>query len=405
MVIIFFIILLILSAFFSGSETAFLSLNRHQIKKIEESNPYAASRIISVLSKPRQFLLTILTGNSLVNIAATSYATMIAVSYFGKNGIGVAICVMFVLILVFGEVLPKTFSYICAEQIAKAMVGPITFLIKVLTPIRKLLYLITDRLINKFGFIAPKDRHELSEDELKSLISIGHREGVIKESEKDMIYGVFDFKDLYAKDIMTPRIDIKALDFDEPHDSSIASAKRFKHSRLPVYRDSLDNIVGITHAKDILLCTDINIKDLLGSVYFVPESEKIHKLLSDLQKKSIQMAIVTDEYGATVGLVTMEDILEEIVGEIVDEYDKETELIVKLSENKYKINGMLRIEEANDRLGLKIESDKIDTMGGFVTLLLQKIPSEREEIAHQNVTFKILKMDKNRIKEIEITIT
>ena len=370
---------------------------------MEEKNTISSGRIVALLSRPRRLLFTILTGNTLVNIAASSCATIISISLFGAKGIGIAIGFMLFVLLIFGEVLPKTYAYIFAEKFSQAVAYPLGIITKILAPPRKLLYLITDTVIKRLGFIAPKDTSEITIEEIKSLIKIGHREGVVKEIEKEMIYGVFEFKGQRAKDIMTPKIDIKAVDFDMPQGEMLEYTKNAKHSRLPVYRDSLDNIVGIVYAKDILFNPNTNLKDLIKEAYFVPESERVDHLLSDLQKGFIQTAIVADEYGVTTGLVTMEDILEEIVGEIVDEYDKEKNFVTKIDEKTYRINGMLRIDKANEELGLNIKTQEADTIGGFISLIMQKIPLENEEIAYKKFKFKVTKVEKNRIKEIIVT--
>ncbi|MCK4463751.1 MAG: DUF21 domain-containing protein, partial [Candidatus Omnitrophica bacterium] len=234
MVVIIFVALLFLSAFFSASETALLSLNKFQLKKMEEKNTISSGRIVALLSRPRRLLFTILTGNTLVNIAASSCATIVSISLFGTRGIGIAIGFMLFVLLIFGEVLPKTYAYISAEKFSQAAAYPLGIITKILALPRKLLYLITDTVIKRLGFIAPKDTSEITIEEIKSLIKIGHREGVVKEIEKEMIYGVFEFKGQRAKDIMTPKIDIKGVDFDMPQGEVIEYTKDAKHSRLPV---------------------------------------------------------------------------------------------------------------------------------------------------------------------------
>jgi len=363
----------------------------------------STDRIVAILSRPRSFILTILTGNTLVNIAASCAATIFAVHHFGEMGVGIAIGVVLFALLIFGEVLPKTYAYLFAEKFAHFAVYPISIVIKILWPVRKVLSLITDSIIERLGVIAPKDTTEITEEEIKSMVKIGHREGVVEEIEKEMIYGVFDFKDQRAKDIMTHKIDIKALDFDMPSEKIIEYVKKVKNSRLPVFRDTVDNVIGIAFAKEILFNPSDNIKDMLREPYFVPESERIQKLLGDLQKRAIQLAVVTDEYGMTTGIVTMEDILEEIVGEIIDEYDKEKELITRIDENNYRLNGLLRIDEANKTFKLGIKTEEVDTMGGFVSLLMQKIPKENETVTYKKFEFKVVKVYRNRIQELLLT--
>ena len=402
MVIILFISLLLLSAFFSGSETALLSLSHLQLKKMEDKDKRSSDLIVSLLSNPRRLLLTILTGNTLVNTAASACATTVAITVFGRKGVGIAIGFMLIVLLLLGEIIPKTYAYLFSEGFSKFAAYPLSLIVRLLKPIRNVLSFVTSSMINRLGFIAPKDTSEITEDEIKSLIKIGHREGVVRDNEKEMIYGVFHFKGLSSKDIMKPKIDVMALDFDLPREKVFEYVKEAKHSRLPVYRDTMDNIIGVVYAKDVLINTDVMLKDLIRAAFFVPESQKIDSLFSDLQKRSIQMAIVTDEYGATTGVVTMEDILEEIVGEIVDEYDKEKPRIEKIDRNTYQVSGLLHINEANEKLNLKIATTGIDTIGGFVSMVLQRIPRENDEFIYRNHKFTVKKVERHRVEEIII---
>ena len=370
---------------------------------MEEENLAFSHKIVTLLSNPRRLIFTILAGNTLVNTAATACATSVAISLFGKKGVGIAIAFMLFVLLLFGELIPKTYAFLSAEKVARFSAYPLLVMVKLFTPIRAILYRITTTMIKRLGFMVPKDSTEITEAEIKSLIKIGHREGIVEDEEKELIYGVFDFKGQCAKDIMTPKPDVMALDFDIEHEQILRLTKEAKYSRLPVYRDTLDNIVGVVYAKDILFDPSKNLKDLIRESFFVPESKKIDSLLGDLQKRAIQMAIVTDEYGVTTGIVTMEDILEEIVGEIVDEHDKEELDIVKIDDKTYKISGFLHINEANEKFNLKIKTEEVDTMGGFVAMVMQRIPKENEEFVYGKYKFTISKTVKNRVKEIIIT--
>jgi len=402
-VIILFIVLLFLSAFFSGSETALLSLNQMQLKRMEERDKKSTHTIFHLLSKPKTLFFTILTGNTLVNTAASAYATMVALKVFGPKGVGLSIGFMFFVLILFGEIIPKTYAYMFAESFSAFSIRPLKVIIKLFAPIRVILFLITDNLINKLGFIAPRDTENLTEDEIKSLVDIGHREGIVEADEKEMIYGVFDFKGQAAKDVMTPKPNMNILDFDMSQNEILTYVKEAKHSRLPVYRNNMDNIIGVVYAKDILLDSSKSLKDIMREAYFIPESQKIDKLLSDLQKRSIQMAIVSDEYGAVTGLITMEDMLEEIVGEIVDEYDKEEPLIVKIDTRTYRVSGLLHIDEAKEKFGLNVDTEEVNTVGGFVTFILQRIPKENEEFKYGGFNFCVSKVEKHRVKEILLT--
>jgi len=370
---------------------------------MEQKHPRAAHEIVKLLSRPRALFFTILAGNTLVNTACSASATMVAISYFGDKGVGIAIGAMLIILLLLGEIIPKTYAYLFAENFARMANRPLKMIIGIMKPVRGVLFFLTDRMINRLGYIVPVDSGEISDEEIKTLVKIGHREGVVEDEQKELIYGVFDFKGQMASDIMTPKVDIKALNFELSKEHVITYTKESKHSRLPVYRDTLDNIVGTVMAKDILFNPDNSLKDVMKEAYFVPESMRIDHLLSDLQKRSMQMSIVTDEYGATIGLVTMEDILEEIVGEIVDEYDKEEPEIVKLNDNQYRISGRLHIDDANRIFKLNIKTKEIDTMSGFAAMILQKIPLEGEEFMYGKYKFRICRVDKRRVTEIILT--
>lgn len=365
-----------------------------------ERNARSSQKILSLLTKPRRFLFTILTGNTLVNTAATSLGTVFSMSLFGGKGLPIAIGSMFFIIILFGEVLPKSYAYMFAQGFSSYAIYPLEILIKIFTPIRQALYAITDNIIKRFGFMVPQDNPEITEDEIKSVIKISHREGVVKETEKDLIYGVLRFRGQRARDIMSPKIHIKAINFDLPQEKVVEYAKEARHSRLPVFRDSLDNIIGIAHTKDILFNPGTNLKDIMKEAHFIPESETIDMVMADLQKRSIQMVIVTDEYGVTTGVVTMEDILEEIVGEISGEFDREEALITKIGDAAYRLGGTLKIEEANKKLRINIRTHEVETIGGFISLILQKIPKENDEIVFEGYKFRVSKTGKNRINEI-----
>ncbi|MFH1791822.1 MAG: CNNM domain-containing protein [Candidatus Omnitrophota bacterium] len=403
MAIIFFLILLGMSAFFSGSETSLLSLNRLQLKKMESERPVRTERIIKLLSKPRSLFFTILAGNTLVNTAASACVTVAAVSHFGAKGVGIAIGFMLIVLLLLGEIIPKTCAYMYSEGFASFAVRPLGGAIVLLAPLRKLLLAVTDSMINALGYIVPKDSSEITEEELKSLVKIGHREGVVEEEEKKMIYGAFDFRGLTVKDIMTPKFEVRAIDIAMAPDRAAAYARDAKHSRLPVYDRSLDNVLGVVYAKDLLLAGGAPVRGLMKGAYIIPESKKINLLLADLQKKAIQMAVVKDEYGTTTGIVTMEDILEEIVGEITDEYDKDEPPITRLGKGAYSVSGLLHINDANEKLGLGIETEEVDTVGGFVSLVMQKIPSENEEFVSGGYRYKVVKVENQRVKEVLIS--
>ena len=404
-------ILLALSAFFSGAETALFSLNKLHLKKLQrKEQTLQVESIVKLLDDPQRTLITILIGNMFVNITASSLATYLAIKLFGNIGVGIASGFMVFMILVFGEVVPKSLAITQAEKISKRVARTIELLSMILFPLVKLLKLLINGLYNLFRMNKNRGKKEITEEDLITLINVGKDEGVIEEQEKKMIKNIFEFGDTTVKEVMIPRVDI---DF-APHDISLTSIvnmiKKSGHSRIPVYEGTIDNIIGILYVKDILkiyrelfqLKEIFDVKKILRKAYFVPENKKIDELLDIFQKDRIQIAIVIDEYSGTDGLVTMEDVLEEIVGEIIDEYDKEIELFKKIDENTFIADGMINIDKINEILHIKIPEDDFETLGGFIYKLIEKVPREEEEIIYKNIKIIIKRVIKNRIKRVKI---
>jgi len=404
-------ILLALSAFFSGAETALFSLNKLHLKKLQrKEQTLQVESIVKLLDDPQKTLITILIGNMFVNITASSLATYLAIKLFGNIGVGIASGFMVFMILVFGEVVPKSLAITHAEKISKRVARTIELLSMILFPLIKLLKLLINGLYNLFRMNKNRGKKEITEEDLVTLINVGKDEGVIEEQEKKMIKNIFEFGDTTVKEVMIPRVDI---DF-APHDISLTSIvnmiKKSGHSRIPVYEGTIDNIIGILYVKDILkiyrelfqLKEIFDVKKILRKAYFVPENKKIDELLDIFQKDRIQIAIVIDEYSGTDGLVTMEDVLEEIVGEIIDEYDKEIELFKKIDENTFIADGMINIDKINEILHVKIPEDDFETLGGFIYKLIEKVPREEEEIIYKNIKIIIKRVIKNRIKRVKI---
>ena len=404
-------ILLALSAFFSGAETALFSLNKLHLKKLQrKEQTLQVESIVKLLDDPQKTLITILIGNMFVNITASSLATYLAIKLFGNIGVGIASGFMVFMILVFGEVVPKSLAITQAEKISKRVARTIELLSMILFPLVKLLKLLINGLYNLFRMNKNRGKKEITEEDLVTLINVGKDEGVIEEQEKKMIKNIFEFGDTTVKEVMIPRVDI---DF-APHDISLTSIvnmiKKSGHSRIPVYEGTIDNIIGILYVKDILkiyrklfqLKEIFDVKKILRKAYFVPENKKIDELLDIFQKDRIQIAIVIDEYSGTDGLVTMEDVLEEIVGEIIDEYDKEIELFKKIDENTFIADGMINIDKINEVLHVKIPEDDFETLGGFIYKLIEKVPREEEEIIYKNIKIIIKRVIKNRIKRVKI---
>jgi|TARA_B100001971_G_C18261472_1_gene587287 CBS domain containing-hemolysin-like protein len=321
------ILLILLSGFFSGSETALVSLNRIKIKKLAGDGDKRAKIIVRLLKHPNRLLATILVGNNLVNISAAAIATSIAIDLFGSKGVGIATGIMTFLILLFGEITPKGYALANSEKISLSIASPMRYLVKVLYPLVIILTVLTKPLIKKLGGDF-RFSHYITEDDIKMLVDVGEKEGAIEKDEKDLIHGVFNSGDTKAGDIMVPKKDIKCLDIKKNIYDAIKFIKKIGFSRIPIYDQSIDNIIGILYSKNIFGLSVNNDQNesfnrFLIPPYFISENKNIHDLLREMQAHKIQMAIIVDDKGITIGLVTMEDVLEELVGEIQDEYNNE----------------------------------------------------------------------------------
>ncbi len=403
--IIIFIILIFASAFFSSSETAFLSFDRIRLSQFERKNDPGAKRVLALLSDPHRLLITILVGNTLVNIAASSVLAGIFYNIMGEKGVPVSIAVMTVIILMFGEVSPKLFALFHSEKVAIFASYPLRIFEFIFTPVRVVLNHIAYAVVRGVGIKVHSGHSKVTKKEIKYLVSLVKKKGVVKGKEEEMIESILDFKELNAADIMTPRINIEALDITADKETLISKMKEDKRSRYPVYVHSLDNIVGVIHSKDFLLNTEAPVKSLVKHPVFVPESMRIDDLLQDLQRKRSHIAIVTDEYGITSGVVTIEDVLEEIVGEIRDELDFETPKIKKIDKNSYEVEGSTHIDDVNEEIDISIETDEVDTIGGYAVLKFGKIPQAGDSVEVNGFLLKINDVSKNRVTSLTIIKT
>jgi len=375
---------LILSAFFSGSETALFSLNKLQLKKMQkEESGWRVNSIIKLLDDPQKTLITILTGNTFVNIAASSLATYLAIKLFGNVGIGIAGGIMIFMILVFGEIVPKSLAISNAETIAKKIARPVEIISSFLFPLILFFKIIINALYYFYDKKRVKEKKEITEEDLITLINVGKDEGVIEEEEKKMIRNIFEFGDTMVKEVMVPRVDMACISSNAKLDSILNLIKKIGHSRTPVYKETIDNIIGILYTKDLLAVYEqwykskekFDLKKIIRRAYFVPENKKIDDLLDIFQRDKIQIAIAIDEYGGTAGLVTMEDVVEEIVGEIIDEYDKETKLYEIIDNNTVIADGIISIDKINELLNIEIPENDFETLGGFIYDLIGSVTS------------------------------
>ena len=408
------IFLLVLSGFFSGSETALTSLGKLRFKKLEEMFPEKIPLLSRWVEEPHRILTTILVGNNIVNITASSLAASLSMEYARLRGftdaraLGISIGVMTFLILLFGEIIPKMFAQHNPEKLAVFSLRYIYTLSYLLFPLVKTLTFISHVFIRAMGGKITPRTPFLTDQELKTLISAAEREKIIEEEEREMIEGVIEIGEKKASDIMVPRIEIFALNIDTPLEEAVEEVKKSGFSRIPVYRKNIDNIVGILYARDLLNCIqgkelkDVKLESILRKPLFIPESKRLDELLQEFRREKTHVGIVVDEYGGTAGLVTLEDVLEEIVGEISDEYDRERKLWEELSPNVYIVDARLTIESAEEELGIKLPRDDYDTVGGFLLDIFQKVPSRGEVAEYEGMRFIVLDADERRIKRVKI---
>lgn len=403
------VILLGLSAFFSSAETALTTVNRIRIMNLAEEGNRKARTLLKVVDDSGKMLSAILIGNNIVNITASSLATILATELFGNKGIGIATGVLTILILVFGEITPKTLATTSSEKLALAYAGIIHYIMIILTPVIFLINKLSRGFLRVLRVDPNAKTDVMTENELRTIVDVSHEDGVIESEERQMIYNVFDFGDSLAKDIMIPRVDMIFAHIDATRDELIDIFKKEKFTRLPVYEESTDDVIGILNMKDLLLYdkdAQFCVKDILREAYFTYEYKKTSELMIEMRKDSNNLAIVLDEYGATAGLITLEDLLEEIVGEIRDEYDEDEEdLIRSLSENEYLIEGSMKLDDVNDALGLTLDSEDYDSVGGLVIELLDRLPEEHESVETEDgIILEVEKIDKNRIDTVHLTV-
>ncbi len=366
--IIFLIVLLIGSAFFSASETALMSLSKIRIRYMQDEGVKGAKLVSSLIENPNKLLSSILVGNNVVNIAATSISTSLFIGLMGEKGVALATAVMTVLVLIFGEITPKTIAANNSEKVSLLVSKPIKAIIFILRPIVWIFNIITNIIFKLFGITNKGAKSFITEEELKTMVNVSHEEGVLEMEEREIINNVFEFGDMQAKNAMVQRIDMVAIDMEDSYDEIIQVFKTEKLSRMPVYEETIDDIVGILNIKDIIFLSDeeiesFDIKNYMREPFFTYEFKKITQLLEEMKLEKSQMAIVVDEYGGTSGLLTIEDLVEVIVGDIEDEYDEEEDEIQVIKEDEYIVDGSTKIGDVNELIGVNLESEEFDSIG------------------------------------------
>lgn len=402
------VLMILLSAFFSSAETAMTTVNRIRIQALIEQGDKRAIILDRVISNSSKMLSTILIGNNIVNISASSLMTTLTIQVLGNVYVGAATGVLTLIILLFGEITPKTLASLHAEKIALSYAKIIYFLTVILTPV----VFIVGKLGNGVMYLLRVDpnakANPMTEHELRTLVNVSQEDGVIEREEKQMIYNVFDFGDSAAKDVMIPRIDMTFVDINSTYDELMEIFREDMHTRFPVYEENTDNIVGIINIKDLILYPknqEFSIQKILREPYFTYEYKRTADLMVEMRKASVNLAIVLDEYGSTAGLVTLEDLLEEIVGEIRDEYDEDEEEDLKEIQpgKEYIALGSAKLDDINEALSIHLESEDYDSVGGYIIEQLDSLPSQGQSVTLENgIRLVVDELDKNRIEAVHI---
>lgn len=410
------LILLLLSAFFSSAETALTTVNRHRIRALSENGNHRATRVLTLVNHSEKMLSAILIGNNIVNLSASSLTTTLAIhlaSSFGAGEtastfIGCATGILTFLILIFGEIAPKTIATKKSEPMSLIYSGPIYVLTIILTPFIFVVGNISAALCRCFG-VDPKETVSMTEMELRTIVDVSQEDGVIEEEEKEFINNVFDFGDSIAKDIMIPRIDMTFGCVDMNYEEIAAIFAEEQYSRIPIYETSKDHVIGVLNLKDLFIYRQTHrpeafqVRDIMRKPFFTYEFQKTNVLMDEMRSKSISFAIVLDEYGTTAGLVTLEDLIEEIIGDIRDEFDAdEADAIRQINEFEYEVEGSLKLDDLNDSIGTDIESEDYDSIGGHLIELLGHIPEEGESVCERNYLYTVRSMEQNRIALVSI---
>lgn len=407
--IIILLILLLLSCFFSSAETSLTTVNKLRIRSLADENVKGAKTVVKLIENPSKMLSAILIGNNVVNLSASSIATSLAIDHFGSVGAGIATGIVTIMILIFGEITPKTLATIHAEKLSLTYSGIIYFLTQLLTPVIYIVNQISLTILRLLR-VNPNTRvSAITENELRTIVDVSHEEGIIESEERRMITNVVDFGDSLAKDVMVPRIDMEFADINLTYDELVTAFSIEKFTRMPVYQETRDNIVGIVNLKDVFFYQgkkeDFCLKDIMRDPYFTYEYKKTSELFIEMKRESIPIAIVLDEYGATAGLLTLEDLIEEIVGDIRDEYDSDEEDSIQcINENEFIADGNTKLDDINEVIGLHIESNDYDSIAGHIIGLLDHLPSQGETVEEDHVIYTVDAVDKNRIDKVHIVV-
>ena len=371
-----------------------------------EDGVKGAKLVEKLTEDPNKLLGAILIGNNIVNILASSLATTLFVSLVGPSGVGLATAVMTVLVLIFGEITPKSIAKQKSEEVSLKVSKPINIIVKVLKPFVGIFTFISGAFIRILGGDPKATEPFITEEELKTMVGVSEEEGVLEGVEKEMIFNVFDFADSQAKDVMVQRVDIVAVDSEATYEEVLEVIKKEQFSRIPVYNQTIDDIVGVLYVKDLIIAGQnkegFKVSDYMREPYYTFEFKKIIELFNDMKKTRNHLSVVLDEYGGTVGIVTIEDLIEEVFGDIEDEYDDYDKEIEVVKEDEYIVDGSARLDDISDLVGVNMESQEFDSIGGLIIGELGRFPENKEEVNIGNIRFVVEEVDKNRIKKVRI---
>lgn len=400
------IFLIGLSAFFSSAETALTTVNRIRVRTLAEAGNKNAITLAKILEDQGKMLSAILVGNNVVNLTASSMSTTLVMSIWGNKAISIATGILTLVILVFGEISPKTISTLYSETISLKYAKIIYPFMTIMTPVIYVVHILSSNFLRLVHVNPNRKQDAITEDELRTIVDVSHEEGVIESEERKMINNVFDFGDSVARDIMIPRIDMTLVEVNATYEELIDIFREEMYTRIPVYEETSDNVIGIINMKDLLLndnSTNFNIRNFLREPLYTYEYKKTAELMIEMRQTCNNVVIVLDEYGATAGMITLEDLLEEIVGEIRDEYDEDEENeLVELAPYEYLMEGSMKLDDLNDRLGLELESEDYDSIGGLIIGLLDRLPEQGEEVSFGDIRLVVEALDKNRIDKVRM---
>lgn len=407
------VLMVMLSAFFSSAETALTTVNKHRLRSLAEKGNKSAQKVLNLVEKPAKMISAILIGNNIVNIGASSLTTTFVTEAFGNAYIGIATGILTLVVLLFGEITPKTLATLYSEKISLVYIHVVAPMTTILTPVIWIVNKLSAGIFFIMRIDQSKAKEQMTEGELRTIVDVSVEDGVIEKEEKSMINNVVDFGDSKAKDVMIPRADMVLISVDATFDEVFEIFNEEHYSRLPVYDDNKDSVIGILYMKDLFLYQNkvdkkkqsFSVRDIMREPFFVYEYQKTSSIMAEMRERFVSLAIVLDEYATAVGLITIEDLIEEIVGEIRDEFDMdELETVTKIEENRYEIDGAMKLSDLEDNIGIRLESENYDSLGGYVIELLDHLPTEGETVKKDGITLKVVSMDKNRIDRVAIII-